>query len=103
MRRCFIISVLLSLALATASASAADNSSGASEVAHGGGLMCFSIAAARDGPPSCAAVCKAKGTVCVSLKMNMQRNPGIGCGDAVLSQEGGGVTVASCRCCALDH
>jgi hypothetical protein len=93
---CFI------LAFSHASASAADNSSGASAVVYAGGLMCFSVSATRDGPPSCDAVCKAKGAACVGMKTDGAMDPGTGCDDASLPEQAG-YYVVSCRCCAVER
>ena len=94
---------LLFLILLSASAFAVgDKSSGETAVVHGGGLSCFSVPATRDGPPSCDAVCKAKGAACVAIETNGAYDPAIGCGDAALPVQAGDY-IAKCRCCAVEH
>jgi len=101
--RGYLLISILSLALGVSASFAADNSFAVSNVAQPGSLMCFSIPATRGGPPSCDAVCQAKGAACVGLKMRGgAQNPGIGCDDAKLREEVG-YLVASCRCCAVAH
>lgn len=98
----YIIISIFCLALISTSASAVDEKSGESVVAHGGGLVCFSITPPQVGEWSCDRLCTRKDAVCVGLKTNGAMNPGIGCGDAVEPKLHGGY-VASCRCCAVEH
>ncbi len=73
---------------------------GANDVAHAGGLMCFTIPPSKTNPgQSCDRLCVALGAVCVGLTLNGAINPGLGCADSL---EAGQKTVASCRCCAAE-
>lgn len=94
-----IISALL-VSIIAMPATAADNSAGGSDVVHGGGVVCLSLAPPPERQTTCNRLCAARDAVCVGLKANGAMNPGIGCGDAE-NPKLDGHYVGSCRCCAL--
>jgi hypothetical protein len=107
MPRYSIIFVFLLAFVLSAPAFAADNSSGASAVVHGSGLVCFSIRPpdtptkpeTKHSPAlyrSCDELCAAKGTTCTAATSNF--NPPVSC-------DGTDYSPAStlCRCCTVAH
>jgi hypothetical protein len=106
MSRYLAFTVLLLALVFAPPADAADNSSGASDVVHTGGLSCFSIRPpdkpvtpeTKHTPPqyrSCDELCAANGAACTATTST--ENPMRSC--ASTDYPPGGSTL--CRCCAV--